>query len=42
MGGLFFLAAIAMTGMPPLSGFIGKLLVLDGVRASGTRPGSGR
>ncbi|MBP7418521.1 MAG: hypothetical protein KA911_07950, partial [Xanthomonadales bacterium] len=34
VGGLFFLAAIAMTGMPPLSGFIGKLLVLDGVRAS--------
>lgn len=29
---LFFLAAIAMTGMPPLSGFIGKLLILDGVR----------
>jgi multicomponent K+:H+ antiporter subunit D len=34
VGGLFFVAAIAMTGMPPLSGFIGKLLVLDGVRAS--------
>ncbi|MHB1373031.1 MAG: monovalent cation/H+ antiporter subunit D [Thauera sp.] len=31
---LFFVAAIAMSGMPPLSGFIGKLLVLDGVRAS--------
>ena len=31
---LFFIAAIAITGMPPLSGFIGKLLVLDGVRAS--------
>ncbi|HAF55273.1 MAG TPA: monovalent cation/H+ antiporter subunit D [Thauera sp.] len=31
---LFFAAAIAITGMPPLSGFIGKLLVLDGVRAS--------
>jgi multicomponent K+:H+ antiporter subunit D len=29
---LFFLAAIAMTGMPPLSGFIGKLLILDGAR----------
>ncbi|MBI1904942.1 MAG: monovalent cation/H+ antiporter subunit D [Rhodocyclales bacterium] len=29
---LFFLGAIAMAGMPPLSGFIGKLLILDGVR----------
>ncbi|WP_227272090.1 monovalent cation/H+ antiporter subunit D [Roseobacter weihaiensis] len=26
---LFFIAAIAMTGLPPLSGFLGKLLVLD-------------
>ncbi|WP_299957278.1 monovalent cation/H+ antiporter subunit D [uncultured Roseobacter sp.] len=26
---LFFLAAIAMAGLPPLSGFVGKLLVLD-------------
>lgn len=32
IAGLFFLAAIAMAGMPPLSGFIGKLLVLDGAR----------
>lgn len=30
---LFFVAAIAMTGMPPLSGFIGKLLILDAARA---------
>lgn len=29
---LFFAAAIATAGMPPLSGFIGKLLVLDAVR----------
>ncbi|GAW35739.1 Na(+)/H(+) antiporter subunit D [Roseovarius sp. A-2] len=29
---LFFGAAIATAGMPPLSGFIGKLLVLDAVR----------
>ena len=29
---LFFGAAIAMAGMPPLSGFLGKLLVLDAVR----------
>lgn len=27
--GLFFVAAIGMTGLPPLSGFIGKLLVLN-------------
>ncbi len=29
---LFFGAAIASAGMPPLSGFIGKLLILDAVR----------
>ena len=29
---LFFGGAIAMAGMPPLSGFVGKLLVLDAVR----------
>ena len=33
--GLFFVGAIAMTGLPPLSGFIGKLLILD---ASFTSP----
>ena len=32
---LFFAAAIAMAGMPPLSGFLGKLLVLDAVREPG-------
>jgi len=32
LSGLFFLAAIAIVGLPPLSGFIGKLLILDGVR----------
>jgi multicomponent K+:H+ antiporter subunit D len=34
IAGLFLLGAMAMTGLPPLSGFIGKLLVLDGVRES--------
>lgn len=34
LSGLFFLAAIAVVGLPPLSGFIGKLLILDGVRAA--------
>jgi multicomponent K+:H+ antiporter subunit D len=29
----FFIAAITMTGMPPSSGFIGKLLILDAVRS---------
>lgn len=28
----YFAAAIALAGMPPLSGFVGKLLVLDAVR----------
>ncbi len=28
----FFLAAIAMCGLPPLSGFVGKLLILDATR----------
>lgn len=32
LASLFFLGAIAMTGMPPLSGFVGKLLILDGAR----------
>jgi multicomponent K+:H+ antiporter subunit D len=29
---LFFAAAIAMAGMPPLSGFLGKLLIMDAMR----------
>ncbi len=29
---LFFVGAIAMAGMPPLSGFVGKLLVMDAAR----------
>ena len=29
IAGLFMVAAIAMTGLPPLSGFVGKLMVLN-------------
>lgn len=32
LSALFFAAAIGMAGMPPLSGFLGKLLVLDVLR----------
>jgi multicomponent K+:H+ antiporter subunit D len=32
VGALFMAAAIALAGMPPLSGFIGKLLILDAFR----------
>lgn len=32
LAALFFAGAIAMAGMPPLSGFLGKLLVLDAMR----------
>jgi multicomponent K+:H+ antiporter subunit D len=35
LAALFFGAAIAMAGMPPLSGFLGKLLVLDASRGPG-------
>jgi len=35
---LFFAAAVGMAGMPPLSGFVGKLLVLD---AAGAAPQTG-
>ena len=33
LAGLYFMLAIAMVGMPPLAGFIGKLLILDAARA---------
>jgi multicomponent K+:H+ antiporter subunit D len=32
---MFFAAGIAMTGLPPLSGFLGKLLILDAAREAG-------
>ena len=34
VAGMFFVAAIAMTGLPPLSGFLGKLLILDAARSA--------
>jgi multicomponent K+:H+ antiporter subunit D len=34
LAALFFIAAIAMTGLPPLSGFLGKLFILDASRVS--------
>jgi multicomponent K+:H+ antiporter subunit D len=33
IGAMFFLAVIAVIGMPPLSGFVGKLLILDAVKS---------
>lgn len=35
LAALFFATAIAIAGMPPLSGFLGKLLVLDATRDAG-------
>ena len=34
LGGMFFLAGIAMAGLPPLSGFAGKLLILEASRTA--------
>ncbi|MBW3551666.1 MAG: monovalent cation/H+ antiporter subunit D, partial [Proteobacteria bacterium] len=31
LGGLFGLAAVSVVGLPPLSGFVGKLMLLDAV-----------
>lgn len=33
VAGMFFAGAIAMAGLPPLSGFVGKLLILDAAMA---------
>ncbi|NLC27834.1 MAG: monovalent cation/H+ antiporter subunit D, partial [Campylobacteraceae bacterium] len=33
-GGVYFLYAIAMAGMPPLSGFFGKMMILSGSMSS--------
>ena len=38
---LYLATAIAMAGMPPLSGFIGKLLILDAFRAQAALVGEG-
>lgn len=35
LGGLFFIAALALIGMPPLSGFIGKALMLSAALQEG-------
>lgn len=37
LGALFLAGGVAAAGLPPLSGFIGKLLVLDAVRAASSR-----
>jgi multicomponent K+:H+ antiporter subunit D len=36
LGTLFFLVAVAIAGLPPLSGFAGKIMVLKAVRATGS------
>ena len=35
LGALFFLGAIAVVGLPPLAGFLGKALILTAIPASG-------
>jgi multicomponent K+:H+ antiporter subunit D len=35
IGAAFLAAAVAVAGLPPLSGFLGKLLVLDSLRGAG-------
>jgi multicomponent K+:H+ antiporter subunit D len=38
LGGLFLLGAIAIVGIPPLSGFIGKLMILEASRGTEAAP----
>ena len=38
LGGLFLLGAIAIVGLPPLSGFIGKLMILEASRGTDAAP----
>jgi multicomponent K+:H+ antiporter subunit D len=38
LGGLFLLGAIAIVGLPPLSGFIGKLMILQASRGAEAAP----
>ena len=35
LGSLFIVAAVAMAGLPPLTGFVGKIMILDAARDSG-------
>jgi multicomponent K+:H+ antiporter subunit D len=38
LGLIFFGSAITVAGLPPMSGFLGKLMILDGVVTSGWAP----
>jgi multicomponent K+:H+ antiporter subunit D len=38
LGGLFLLGAMAIVGLPPLSGFIGKLMILQASRGTESAP----